>query len=214
MMRRSDRLSPTEVLERGGKARHAIARLTKLVESTLDAARLDAGQIEIRSQPCDLGQLAAEICVRQNEQAPDRRITIALPEDGPAVAHCDPVHVENILLNLLSNAVKYSPAGTSINVALVIGSTQIECAVINEGTLDSPAERKALFERYFRGRNAEGRQGIGVGLYMARALARLQGGDVHLRQSAPDTIRLALVLPRSGPRPAAAPTVTLHQEPA
>lgn len=214
LMRHSDRLSPTEVLERGGKARHAIARLTKLVESTLDAARLDAGQIEIRNEPCDLGQLAAEICARQNEQTPDRRIAIALPEDGLAVAHCDPVHVENILLNLLSNAVKYSPAGTPVDVALVVGGMQIECAVANEGTLDGPAERKALFERYFRGRNAEGRQGIGVGLYMARALARLQGGDVQLQQSEPDTIRLALVLPRNRHDPAAAPITSLHQEPA
>jgi PAS domain S-box-containing protein len=214
LMRRSDRLSPTEVLERGGKARLAINRLTKLVESTLDAARLDAGQIEISTEPCDLGQLAAEICARQNEQASDTRIKIALPEDGSAVAHCDPVHVENILLNLLSNAVKYSPAGTPIDVVLMADATRIECAVINNGTLDGPTERKALFERYFRGRNAEGRQGIGVGLYMARALARLQGGDVHLQQSAPGTIRLALVLPRSEPRPAAVPTVILHQEPA
>lgn len=214
LMRRSDRLSPTEVLERGGKARLAITRLTKLVESTLDAARLDAGRIEISSEPCDLGQLAVEICARQNEQSPDRQITIALPQDRPTIADCDPVHVENILLNLLSNAVKYSPAGTPIDVALIVGDTQIECVVVNEGTLDGPAERKALFERYFRGRNAEGRQGIGVGLYMARALARLQGGDVQLQQSEPNTIRLALILPRFEPHTTAAPTTSLHHEPA
>lgn len=215
LMRRSDRLSPTEVLERGGKARHAIGRLTKLVESTLDAARLDAGQIDIRSEPCDLGQLVAEICARQNEQTPDKRIMIVLPdEDDLAVAHCDPVHVENIVLNLLSNAVKYSPAGTAVNVSLVGGSTHVECAVVNKGTLDSPTERKALFERYFRGRNAEGRQGIGVGLYMARALARLQGGDVQLQQSEPDTVRIALILPRNKTHSGATPTAFLHQEPA
>lgn len=214
LMRRSDRLSPMEVLERGGKARHAIARLTKLVESTLDAARLDAGRIDISSEPCDLGRLAVEICARQNEQTPDRQIVIAFPEDGLAVAHCDPVHVENILLNLLSNAVKYSPAETPVNVTFVVGCTHIECVVVNQGTLDFPVERKALFERYFRGRNAEGRQGIGVGLYMARALARLQGGDVQLQQSEPNTIRLALVLPRNRPDPVAAPTISLHQEPA
>src|SRR5690606_40875359 len=115
---------------------------------------------------------------------------------------------------LVSNAVKYSPAGTPVSVVVAVEDAQAECAVTNHGTLDDPAERESLFERYFRGRNAEGRPGIGVGLYLARTLARLQGGDVHLQQSAPGTIRLALVLPRSEPRPTAAPTVTLHREPA
>lgn len=214
LMRRGDRLSKTELVERGSKARLAIGRLTKLVESTLDAARLDAGQIEIHSEACDLGKLASDICARQNEQTPERQTTITCPEEGSAITYCDPVHVENILLNLMSNAVKYSPAASPINVTVSVESTQIECAVVNEGTLDGPAERKALFERYFRGRNAEGRQGIGVGLYMARALARLQGGDVQLQPSRRGTIRLAMILPRNGPHPTTDPIANLHQEPA
>src|SRR5690606_33444747 len=62
LMRRRDHLTPAEILERGTQARSAIARLVRLVESTLDAARLDAGQIEVRSQACDLGLLVADIC--------------------------------------------------------------------------------------------------------------------------------------------------------
>lgn len=61
-----------------------------------------------------------------------------------------------------------------------------------------------LFERYFRGRNAEGRPGIGVGLYMARMLARLQGGDLLLQEAEPGMVRLALRLPGVGQRPAPA----------
>ena len=213
LMRRSDRLSPAEVLDRGGKARHAIARLIRLVESTLDAARLDAGQIEIRTQPCDLGQLAADICIRQTEQTPGRQIMVAHAGGGAAIAHCDPIHAENILTNLLSNAVKYSPAGTPIDVVIAVKDTQAECAVTNQGTLDDPAERESLFERYFRGSNAEGHSGIGVGLYMARALARLQGGDVKLQPAAPGKVRLALVLPRHQPGFDAARPPVCRREP-
>lgn len=197
LMRRADRLSPAEVLERGEKSRHAIARLIKLVESTLDAARLDAGQIEIRSQPCDLSQLAADIGARQTEQTPDRRITLALPEDGCAIAHCDPVHAENILTNLLSNAVKYSPAGTMIGVAVTASNDTVECVVSNRGDVTCPAEGEAVFERYFRGRNAEGHPGIGIGLYMARTLARMQGGDVRLDYCEQKRINFILTLPRA-----------------
>ena len=198
LMRRSDRLSPAEVLERGEKARHAIARLIRLVESTLDAARLDAGQIEVRSRPCDLGQLAADICLRQTEQTPERRITITPPEVSPTIAHCDPVHAENILTNLLSNAVKYSSAGTVIDVAVTTKGDRAECAVSNRGGIACPAERDALFERYFRGRNAEGRPGIGIGLYMARTLARMQDGDLRL-DAGDDRITFTLILPCAQP---------------
>lgn len=201
LMRRRDKLTPEEVLERGGNARHAIARLTGLVESTLDAARLDAGQIEIRSQPCDLIEVIAEVCSHQSEQAPGRTISIDVAKDHDVVAYCDPIQAENILANLVSNAVKYSPDETPIAIGLADNGAHIECTVANEGTLEDPTEREALFERYYRGKNAEGRPGIGVGLYMARALARLQGGDVRLLSSDPGTIRLALLLPRAEHRP-------------
>lgn len=198
LMRRADRLSPDEVLERGGNARQAITRLTRLVESTLDAARLDAGQIEIQARPCDLGKLAAEICARQQEQTPERQIKIHLEADVPAIACCDPVHAENILANLLSNAVKYSATQTAIEVVVIKRDDEVECAVKNRGDIGSLTERDAVFDRYFRGGNAEGHPGVGIGLYMARALARMQGGDVQLADSDGQHVVFVLRLPQAG----------------
>src|SRR5690606_27510527 len=93
--------------------------------------------------------------------------------------------------------VKYSPPGTAIDVAVTTKGDAVECAVSNRGDLACPAERDALFERYFRGSNAEGRPGIGIGLYMARMLARMQGGDVRLDAGDGDRITFTLVLPRA-----------------
>nr|WP_158279475.1 ATP-binding protein [Falsochrobactrum shanghaiense] len=195
LMRRRDKLTPDELLKRGEEARGAIARLVRLVESTLDAARLDAGQIEVRSQLCDLGNLVADICSRLTDDTGEGRITVTLPDGASPAAYCDPVHAEHILNNLLSNAVKYSPAKTPISIVLADTGTQIECVVSNIGPPERSFEQEALFERYYRGSNTEGRPGIGVGLYMARALARLQGGDVRLRNSEPGMVRLAMLLP-------------------
>lgn len=197
LMRRREKLSPQEVLERGETARQAISRLTRLVESTLDAARIDAGQIKARSEPCDLGRIVADICARELDRAPEREISLELEQVVPLIARCDSVHAENIFANLLSNAIKYSPPSTPIAVVVAAGSDVIECAVTNVGSLDDPGEREAIFQRYFRGSNAEGRPGIGVGLYMAKTLAGLQGGDVRLLPSPPGTVRVALSLPRA-----------------
>jgi PAS domain S-box-containing protein len=214
LMRRRDRLTPEEILERGEEARGAIARLVRLVESTLDAARVDAGQIEVRSQLCDLGNLVADISSRLTDDAGEGRITVALPDDASPTAYCDPVHAEHILTNLLSNAVKYSPAETPISITLTDSGTQIECVVTNTGPPEGTFEREALFERYYRGSNTEGRPGIGVGLYMARALARLQGGDVQLRDSEPGIVRLAMLLPSSASGSGSVTAMALRKEPA
>jgi len=214
LMRRRDRLTPEEILERGEEARSAVARLVRLVESTLDAARLDAGQIEVRSQLCDLGDLVAEICSRSTENTGSGRITVTLPDGASPIAYCDPVHAEHILTNLLSNAVKYSPAKTPISITLTDSGTQIECVVANTGPQEGSFEREALFERYYRGSNSEGRPGIGVGLYMARALARLQGGDVQLQNSEPGMVRMAMLLPSSASGSGSVTAMALRKEPA
>ena len=212
LMRRRDKLTPEELLKRGEEARSAIARLVRLVESTLDAARLDAGQIEVRSQFCDLGDLVTEVCSRSTKDTGSGRITLKLPDGDSPIAYCDPVHAEHILTNLLSNAVKYSPAKTPIRITLADSGTQIECVVTNTGPPEGAFEREALFERYYRGSNTEGRPGIGVGLYMARALARLQGGDVQLQDSEPGMVRLAMLLPNGVSGSASVTDMALRKE--
>ncbi|AEC18726.1 two-component system histidine kinase [Pusillimonas sp. T7-7] len=206
LIRRGEKLSLAEVRERSGRAREAIKRMTKLIECTLDAGRLDAGQVEVHNQLCDLTLLAAGICEQQRAATSDRVIELTLPEDAAPFVNCDPTHVEHILNNLLANAIKYSHAGSPVRVEVRCTDGRVECAVINQGTLAGleEGESDVLFTRYFRGDNAKGHTGIGIGLYMARALARLQDGDVRLVQDKEGVITFILCLPR-----VAAPYVAL-----
>src|SRR5690606_30829875 len=103
---------------------------------------------------------------------------------------------------------KYSADETPVRIAVRRGDRGVQCSVTNDGWIDEPAERDALFERYFRGRNAEGRPGIGIGLYMARALARMQGGDVQLTKAGVDQICFTLTLPEAQEQNAAARSPT------
>ena len=195
MMRRRKSITPVELEERAGKARLAITRLTDLVESTLDAARLDAGQIEVRSQPCDVSNLMMSVCERQREASPDREIIVRNDTDQPMIALCDPAHAEHILINLISNAVKYSAPQTPVQLTLARDGAHVRCTVSNQGNSIDNFERSKLFDRSFRGANANGVPGTGIGLYMARTLARMQNGDVHLLESPPDQTIFSLSLP-------------------
>src|SRR5690606_26743609 len=116
LIRRGEKLSLAEVRDRSGRARVAIKRMTKLIECTLDAGWVDAGQVEVHNQLCDLALLATSICEQQRAATSDRVIELTLPEEGAPFVNCDPTHVEHILNNLLANAIKYSDAGSPVHM--------------------------------------------------------------------------------------------------
>lgn len=211
LIRRRDTVDAAEIRERGDRARAAITRMTELIESTLDAARFDAGQIDSRSRPCNIAQLAAELCERQRDHTGERTMALVTPPRGTAIAYCDLSHAEHILTNLLSNACKYSPPNSPIDVRISHDEGEVECAVSNHGDLSGIPDSSSLFERYYRGDNARGHTGVGIGLYMARALARLQYGDVHIENTVPGIVTFVLRLPQHTPQPA---TTTARMEPA
>lgn len=193
LIRRGARAEPQEVVERAGRARGAIAGLTRLVESTLDAARLDASQVSARRVECELSDIVDAVCARQRDVTPSRQIIFHLQPGERTVALCDPAHVEHVLENLIANAAKYAPAETPVEVVLHADAQSLFCDVHNDGAPFSQQDREYLFERSYRGSNSVGMAGTGIGLFMARTLARMQGGDVELKSDQQGvTFRLAL----------------------
>lgn len=195
LIRRGPHADPAEVAERATRARGAIAGLTRLVASTLDAARLDAGQIGARRVECDIGEIVRTVCARQRAVAPDRQITLHQQITGPVAGYCDPAHVEQVLENLLSNAIKYADADTPVSVTLHGDQQVLACDVRNMGNPVCDSDRARVFDRNYRGTNSVGTAGTGVGLFIARTLARMQGGDVTLLTEGDATI-FRLTLPR------------------
>lgn len=201
MMRRGDRLSAAELRERSQRARDAIDRLTRLIKSTLDAARLDAGQIVVQARRCALERLAATACELQREDSPEREFLLQVTDAAPLCVLCDPVQTEHVLVNLLSNAVRYGRPGTPITLRLYRRQQQVCCDVCNAGDLAGGADTDLLFERYYRGADAGDHAGIGIGLYMARSLARLQGGDLVVGPSEAGTTCFTFSLPAAAQQP-------------
>jgi len=177
MIRRGKDMSEEEIRERAGKIRMAILRLTRLVSSTLNATKLDAGEIDFTVRRCDLGKLIVEACERQKETTPNRRFSIEL-DRLPDWVSCDPLLIEQVVANLISNAVKYSPPPEPIDIGADVDERWIEIKVSDRGVGFSEDERDNLFDRFFRAKTAVGVEGTGIGLHVARTIARMHGGDV------------------------------------
>ena len=201
LIRRGSRVEPGEVEDRADRARNAISGLTRLVDSTLDVARLDAGQLGAQRVRCALLGIVHTVCARQREAEPGCAIHIHQSAQDCDAVFCDPAHAEQMLENLLSNAIKYAPSNTPISVYVHGDAQNLLCDIHNEAGPICEKERELIFDRNYRGTNSTGTAGTGIGLFMARTLARMQGGDITLTSDR-DGVTFRMTLPRFAPRPA------------
>ncbi len=191
-----------------------IERLRNLIGVTLDTvndlvelSRVDAGALRVHRQRVDLARVAREAVDDYRAIAETAGIELAFRgRDGDGTCHVvtDPARVRQVLGNLLSNVTKYTPRGGSARVAVdatydaALGdAVRIEVRDTGPGVPADLAER--VFEEFFRAPGAStSASGTGVGLAIARRVARLLGGDLRLER--PDMerrgARFVLVLPR------------------
>lgn len=197
-----DRLDSESLSERARKIRTAVLRMTHLIHNLIDSARVIDGELELYFHPAvaDLRLLLHEVCLLQREIAPHARIIESLGEGSLHIVG-DSNLLYQVFSNLLSNAVKYSPGTAIIKVtARCEGSGSVTVAVEDEGIGIPENDCARIFERYYRGSNATGITGTGVGLYFVRMVVELHGGEVHVERREGGGARFTVRLPISSTR--------------
>ena len=155
-------------------------RLGKLVNTLLDFSRIEAGRMQARYEPVELGAITAELASAFRSAI--ERAGLTFQVDCPALD--EPVHVdrtlwEKVILNLLSNALKFTFEGT-VRVTVRRSGPHAVVTVADTGTGVPEAEMPRLFERFHRIENARSRsnEGSGIGLALVRELVGLHGGTI------------------------------------
>lgn len=154
-------------------------RLTRLVDQVLWLSRLDAGMVEVTADPVALGPLARRVV---REMGLEGRASIADRSQG-SVAVADEALAEQVVWVLLDNAATYASGG-GISIEIDVASPtagedpMVVVAVEDEGPGIPPSERRRIFQRFVRGSTSAGHPGSGLGLALARSLARLMDGDL------------------------------------
>lgn len=179
ILRRGAAISQDELVTRVQKIRNATNRLTRLVESVLTAAKLDAGRIALNPTRCDLIDLVADICDRQRELSPHAEIRFT-GADCPIHVHCDSILIEQVIINLLTNAVKYSGDHPVVEIRMWTEGSRAFCSVRDWGIGIPTDEVGRIFERFYRARTATGIAGTGIGLSFAQTIMHLHGGEIRV----------------------------------
>ena len=157
-----------------------VTEMNELIEEMIEAARLEDGALTMRLTECDLRDIvrsaaegATPLLDANHEielDLPDRRVRVNVDQD----------RARTIIGNLLSNAIKYSPAGGTVTCQLRARAGTARLSIIDEGLGIAPENIPILFTRFGRviTPETEHLKGTGLGLFLGRQLARLQGGDI------------------------------------
>ena len=162
---------------------HQTYRITGVIDDLLLLSRMDAGQLQIQVGPVDLSQLLEE-WVDDIGALPDA-FHLEVQTNFPSDLHVfgEKRYITLIVQNLLENARKYNRPNGRICVAAEEDGEFAVLTVENTGKPIAPAAREHIFERFHRGDMGENVPGHGLGLNLARELARLHGGDLRLTRS-------------------------------
>ena len=173
-----------EVYEELSGLLHQTHRLTGVIEDLLLLSRMDAGHLQIASTPVNLSQLVDEWLddLGALPDSPDVKIEKEFPP-GLFVAG-EKRYTSLVVQNLLENARKYNRPGGRIRVSASANGGGVVLTVGNTGCVIAPGEN--IFERFHHSSTPAAVSGHGIGLNLARELARLHGGDLRLVRSEND----------------------------
>ncbi|WP_211228617.1 sensor histidine kinase [Glycomyces tenuis] len=178
-------------------------RLAALTEDLLLLAQLDeAPEAQLERMPMDLRTLAGEARHDVRSLDPSRPVELTGPDGtgapGPAPVLADEARLRQVVTNLVGNAVAHTPAGTPVRIGVGTSGGRSVLEVADEGPGMTAEQASRVFDRFYRADRSRNRQGganAGLGLSIARSLARAHGGDVELTTAVGEGARFRLALP-------------------
>lgn len=172
-------------------------RLVVRLDTYLEAARIAQGQfsLQVEATPTDLDAIAQRLEPVYSVASRAHTFVFDMP-DEPVIAPWDSPRVELALGNFLTNALKYSPRG-QIQVKIAHEPSVARISVTDAGMGVPEGEEEAIFEAYTHGSNIEN-PGVGLGLYVAREIVRLHGGEIGVISSAGEGATFWFTLPLAG----------------
>lgn len=173
-----------------------VGRLATITRKLLWLSQADAGKLALHRGPVALTELLDELMLDAHMLVTGQRLQSSIARD--VVTQGDVMLLRQLFNNLLSNAVRYSSPDGWVTVSAALRPDGVEVQFSNASEPLSPALRARFFERFFRADASHNRQveGSGLGLSLAREIARAHGGELTLEDGPLDEVTLRLWLPK------------------
>jgi PAS domain S-box-containing protein len=191
-------------------------RLSRIVNEILLASQLDAGRLDLASEPFDPAELVERVVEATRDHLPlTVTLNVALPDEpAPSVA-ADRDKARQVLVNFVENAIKYSPDGGRVEVGIEPTEGAVRFYVSDEGLGIPEVEQERIFDKFYRldPEMTRGVGGTGLGLYICSELVRRMGGRIWVQSDHGEGSTFSFELPVAemslpavmGPEPQEAP---------
>jgi PAS domain S-box-containing protein len=158
-------------------------QLMRLVDDLLDISRITRGRLQLRPEPVNLEPIVQDALetARSAIETQGHKLTLAMPPE-PVRLHADPIRLTQIFANLLTNAAKYTEKSGRIWLTARPEGHEVVISVRDTGVGIAPEQLSGLFHMFSQVRSAGcSPEGLGIGLWLVRALVELHGGRVEAR---------------------------------
>lgn len=169
-------------------------RLTYLVEDLLDFSKLSSGKVSIKKDYVDLRDMLMNIKTQTLPRTlkGNIKLTLYLEEDLPRV-FVDKNRLKQVLLNILDNSFKFTPSGGNISIRVNLKDNDVIIQIIDTGCGIEEDELPKVKERFFKGRNANSKNGIGLSI--CDEIIKLHQGSLEIRSLVNEGTEVSIILP-------------------
>ncbi|MFL6658589.1 MAG: ATP-binding protein [Massilia sp.] len=177
-----------------------IQSMIRLINDMVDVSRIRSGKLSIRTAETELAVLLERIVSDLAQRAEAAGTSIELDITSPVTGVWDEFRVEQIIVNLLTNALRYGD-GAPVKVTLSHTDGEATIEVRDHGMGIAPEDQVRIFHPFERAGTKDVREGLGLGLYIARQLAESHGGALEVESALNDGAAFRLRLPLVPPTP-------------
>ena len=179
-----------------GQIQAQAQKLEFLIQALTKLSRLETNILEVVPVKSQVKPLLESAVEEIRKKAEKKEIQIKIEMDFEAEAVFDRKWTEEALYNLLDNAVKYSPAGSEVLISTKLYEMWCVIAVSDRGRGISEEEIPKIFGRFYRAKEVQQEEGVGIGLYLVREILQKEGGFIKVNSEVGKGSTFLCYLPR------------------
>ena len=157
--------------------KYELDKLNFLIQNLIKSSRLESDIIVLQKNQANLAELVNEVVGEFKAILDEKNITLTLKCED-CIFNLDEKWLREAIHNLLDNAIKYSPNDSVINISVYKSSLNYNLDIENESKGLSEENLPQIFERFYRGKNSASKDGLGLGLFIAREIIEKHGGNI------------------------------------
>lgn len=177
-----------------------VKRLSRMVRSMLDLAKIEAGEMKLNPAEFDLNSTVCQVIFSFEQAIEAKRLDVIGLDVDKVMVSADPDLMHQVIYNLIDNAVKFVNEDGYIEVKYHSDGARTLVAIRNSGAGIAAQDLPNVFERFYKTDRSRSKDktGVGLGLYIVRTVIRLHGGEIHVSSKEGEYTEFAFSIPSSG----------------